>query len=737
MAGSINGYNPNAVGVPVSKYIANATHSGALQDTGKKSTKVEAEKIPEPVVEAKVETPVAPPQEDAPELPGVSLQQQADGSQQLRTDSGVNMSTDKDGKISNIEVPGDGSIQRQPDGQMMLQTPDGQKVPVHPFESEDGGFAGYSYTRKDETQVHVNLENMSVGYISKDNNVWQEVQADGSQLIRCKSDFKDPKTGERKQLDSTVFVHTDGSIESNGYNRDLQVSAGKIQYKSPANFTHTLELPQRIPSLAGPEESKPQTPAATNPQAGPLLMEEPGEKPVAHCVLPNQVGFDRDETGQTAIMLRSGLTLIHTNDSTAVRDPKVNDHLLPAEVENYKSADGRLEKAFKFKDSDGNQYRMFNESMDFLVDSPDGKVRQHVLPGGTILGQIQGENGKFYRFEVTPGGEVKADTGLNIPPSAADKATAYIPGPDGKPVGVALPYPIPNDQANAAQYANVYGTYNYPQSGEVLEAFQNGQAPPPQAPPQGMPPQPPIQGGPPQPPIQGGPPNQPPYPGPGVGAPPIPSMPSYGYDPNATVMPYPGVPQQPVQPGFMQRLKYMFTGNPSDIQPRMYNSPPPPWMGSYPGSYGYPNGGYPTNNSQIYDPSAMVPQSPMGSYYGEDPMAAYGQPGQQPPGQQPPGQPPIGSVPGAPSYPGQVQPGPNYAGQTPTYPGQMPNAGTMLDRMKADFDRSSQAMWGQVAMGQATTNAMIMGQSMNSMFSGLSLSMAMWPRSSFFCPFMF
>jgi len=43
MAGSINsGYNVNAASVPVSKYIANATHTGALQDQGSKVTKTEA-----------------------------------------------------------------------------------------------------------------------------------------------------------------------------------------------------------------------------------------------------------------------------------------------------------------------------------------------------------------------------------------------------------------------------------------------------------------------------------------------------------------------------------------------------------------------------------------------------------------------------------------------------------------------------------------------------------------------
>jgi hypothetical protein len=720
MAGSIHGYNPNAVGVPVSKYISNATHTGALQETGKKATQVKADPAPEP--ETKAEVAQAQPAQ-APPLPGIHLQAQPDGGQILSADSGVSLATTADGKIDHIDIPGDGSIQRQPDGQMKLQTPDGQQLSVQPFEDQEGGFRGYRYTRADQTQVHVDLLDMSVGYISKDGNVFQVIQADGSQEINCKSDFKDPKTGERKQLDSRVLVYPDGSVESGGYNRDLQVSAGKIQYKSPANFTHTIELPQRIGGLGRPPETQEAAPAtATAPPTGPLLMEQPGQKPVVHAVLPNQVGFDRDETGQTAIMLRSGLTLLHTADSTAVRDPKVNDRLLPAEVENFTSADGRLEKAFKFKDADGNQYRMFNDSMDFLVDSPDGKVRQHVLPGGTILGQIQGANGNFYRFEVTPNGEVKSDAGLQIPPSAQDKGVAYIPGPDGQPVGVALPYPIPNDQANAAHYVNMYGSYDYPTSGQKLEAFQNSHTPPPLPPNHGAPPQPPLQG-----------------PGPmGQGPMSRPGMPGQpgGFSP--TVLPYPGHPQQPVAPGFLQRLKYTFTGNPADIQPRHYYSPPPPWMGSYPGNFNTPN------YSGIYDPSTMVAQSPMGSYYGsEDPMAAYGQPGAPgqpggpPAGPGGPGQPPIGSAPGVPGYPGQTPSGPNFAGQTPGYPGQMPNAGSYLEQMKQQFDRTNQEMWGQVAMSQATTQAMVAGQTMSSIFSNLSLGMAMWPRSSFFCPFFF
>ncbi|MBT9584983.1 hypothetical protein IV102_16690 [bacterium] len=715
MAGSINGYNPNAVGVPVSKYISNATHSGALQDTGKKATQVKAD----PVVESKVEKPAAPPPPEAPpELPGLTVKPQADGGQQLAADSGVNLTIDKDGKINNIDVPGDGSIQRQSDGQMTMQTPNGQQIPVQPYDAPEGGFAGYRFTRDDQTQVHVDLRDMSVGYISQDGKVMQVLQADGSQEISCSRAFKDPKTGLERQLDTKVLIHPDGSVESGGYNRDLQVSAGKIQYKSPANFPLDIELPNRIAALAPPAQpAEPMKTAATAAPQGPLLMEESGPKPFINVVLPNQVGFSRDETGQTKIMLRSGLTLLHTSDATVVRDPKITDRLLPAEVENFKSADGRIEKAFKFKDADGNQFRMFNDSMDFLVDSPDGRVRQHILPGGTILGQIQGGDGNYYRFEVTPQGEVKTDRGLQIPPGALDKSIAYIPGPDGKPVGVGLPYPIPNDQANAGYTPNIYGSYDYPTSGQRLDAFQSGQAPPPQP-------------GPTPPPNQG---PTPPYtqgPAP-MGMPPQ----NGGYSP--TVLPYQGFPQQPVEPGFMQRLKYMFTGNPSDIQPRQYFSPPPPWMGAYPGSSNAPYSG-------IYDPSMVVPQSPMGSYYDQDPMAANtqpgvpGQPGYPPPqGPGGPGQPPIGSVPGAPSYPGQTPSGPNFAGQTPGYPGQIPDAGAYLNQMKAELDRNSQLMWGQLAVSQAGTQAMIMGQSMNSMRMNLSLGLAMWPTSMFFCPFRF
>lgn len=706
MASGINGLpNPlGAVSVPVSKYIANATHVGAAQNTGKEATLVEDS--------VAVQTPAA--SEASQNIPGCRVSTREDGSQCYQTESGLVMNLAPNMKITSIEVPGEGIIQPR-NGSFTLETANGAQLPVQSYGNETNPFEGYTYNRQDGTSVHINLSDLSVGYVSKspEGQVWQEIDVRGNNTVHTNFKFKG------KDLNSQVVISTQGEISVDGYDTSVRVGSDRVQFKDPDNFTVNLKIPQPIVGLAPLAPAQTTSTPAPN---GPILMEntpppphpEPPTqipaKPVAHALLPSQVGFDRDEAGQTAIMMRSGLTLLFTNaDGAMVRDPRASDRMLPATVENYTSADGRVEKMFRFKDVAGNSYRMFQESMDVLIDSPDGKVRQHVLPNGTILGQVEGPDGQFKRFEVTPKNEVKADPGFTIPPASTDRAQAYLTGPDGKSIQIELPYPIPSDQTNAGMYADMYGSPKYPQSGEKLPAFGNG-APPstpttPPGPPPGFQPAPPPQ------------------------APPMagfdPTMgPMAGFDPTmgpmagATVFPNPGQLQQPVEPSWTQRMKYMFTGNPADLQPRMQNSPPPPYMGAYPGGYtGYPGG-------STYQPNP-------GYGYGMPPggFENYG----QPPGGMPPGgMPPNGGAP----YPGQGPQQPNYAGQQPSYPGQMPDMPTLMERMKADFDRNNQAMWGQLAAAQAGTSMMIAGQTMNSAMSGIGMGLAMWPRSMFFSPFM-
>ncbi|MFN8607657.1 MAG: hypothetical protein U0931_09005 [Vulcanimicrobiota bacterium] len=674
MAAGINGVPLNAmgaVGVPVSKYISNATHTGAAQQVGKDTAQIQDT----------ASAAAAEQSQQAQSLPGLKVSNREDGTQCFQTDSGLIMNTTAEGKITSVIIPGEGVMQPREDGSFVLQTANGADIPVQPYGSDKNDFEGYTYTRRDGSSVHFNIADMSLGFISQDNKVWQELAPTGIHTVHAKSTYRDPKTAQTTDLLSQVTVTPDGKVYCEGYDKDLRIGATKMQFTNPGNNRQTVELPAAIPALVPPPRpEKPEvTPRTSN--TGPILMEDTPPpphpeppvnippKPIAHAMLPSQVGFDRDEQGQTAVMLRSGLTLIYTlADGASVRDPRVPDKLLPATLENFTSADGRIEKQFRFSDAAGVNYRCFQESMDVLVDSADGRVRQHILPNGTILGQIMGPDGQFKRFEVTPRGDVKADPGLTIPPSSADRTQAYLTGPDGKGIQIALPYPIPSDQANAGMYADMYGSPKYPQSGERLPAFNNGSPPNNSSVPPGPPPGP--QPGPQPPGMQ-----PPPGPNPNAG-------PMAGFDPTLGPMagsnfyPNPGQVQQPVPPGW---------GAPN---PGYYGAPPPN-MGPYPGAYNsYPGGG---------------PWAPNNNY--------------------------------AP-YPGQGGPQPGFTGQTPGYPGQMPDGPTLMERMKADFDRNNQAIWGQLQASQMGTSMMIAGQTMNSAMTGMQMGMAMWPRGMWYSPFL-
>ncbi|MBX3165786.1 MAG: hypothetical protein KF760_00185 [Candidatus Eremiobacteraeota bacterium] len=646
MAG-INGIPVNAmgaVGVPVSKYISNATHVGAAQQTGKDATQVQDTTSAPPAAQA----------EEAQFVPGLKVSSREDGTQCFQAQSGLVMNTTADSKITSIEVPGEGLVQRQADGSLAMELANGAVIPVRTFGNEQTDFLGYTYTRNDGTAVHINLADMAVGYVKGDQEkgVWQEVEATGTQVISTRTNAFDPKDGKKTQLITRVTVFPDGAVEVEGHDKDLQLGANRIQFKDLTNFTQTFELPQAVPALIPPARPEPPvTPKTAN--TGPIFVDDtppPPQpeppvnipaKPVVHALLPSQIGFDRDEAGQTGITFPSGVSFIYTtNSGGALRDPRVMDRLLPCTVENFTSADGRLEKQFKFEDAVGIKYRCFQESMDVLVDSQDGKVRQHILPNGTILGQVQGPDGQFRRFEVTPRGEVKADPGISVPPSSGGRTQAYWTGADGKTVPIALPYPIPADQANSGMYADMYGTPKYPQSGERLPAFAEGGSPPNSGP---IPPGPP----------------------PGTQAP----GPMAGFDPNQG--PMAGTSFVPSQP---------------PPQPGGYN--PPPNMGPYPGTYtGYPGGSTWSPNYQQQAP-----------------------------------------------YPGQGPQTPGFTGQQPGYPGEMPDMPTLMEKMKADFDRTNAMMWGQLAQSSATTQMMTMGQTMNSAMYGLQFGMAMWPRTMFpFC----
>ena len=666
MAAGINGVPLNAmgaVGVPVSKYISNATHVGAAQQTGKDAAQIQDT------------APTQPAAAEEPQfVPGLKVSSRDDKSQCFQAQSGLVMNTTEEGKITSIEVPGEGLVQRQNDGSLAMETTTGAKITIKPFGNDQTDFLGYAYSRQDGTKVHINIADMSVGYVAgdKDNGVWQEISATGDQTITTKTMVFDPKEGKKIPVLSQVIVSADGNVAVDGYDKELRLGAEGLQFKDPGNFTQTVRFPQSVAALAVAPATEQPAPPSKPSVAAPLLMETPPQpeppvqippKPVVHAVVPSQVGFDRDEAGQVGITFPTGVSFMYTTQSGgAVFDPRFGGmQKMPATVENFTSADGRLEKQFKFEDAAGVKYRCFQESMDVMIESKDGRVQQHLLPTGYILGQVQGPDGQFRRFELTPKGEVKCDPGLTLPPSSAGRNRAYWTGADGKSVPIDLPYVIPPEQqANAGMYNDMYGTPKYPQSGVRLPAFDAGSPP------------------------NGGP--VPPGPPPGTQTPPPAGInpnagPMAGFDPNAGPMAGSSfMASQPAQPA----------GG--------YN--PPPNMGAYPGSYTANPGG----SSWSPNPGYGAPPPPPG----------YGGPQQQAP------------------YPGQGPQTPSYTGQQPGYPGQMPDGPTLMEKMKADFDRTNAMMWGQLAQSSATTQMMTMGQTMNSAMYGLQFGMAMFPSMMYY-----
>ena len=848
MAGSINTGALNAASTPVSTgaKIHNAQHTGAAQQVGKQTT----QSRPEPSdVGPELSSPQSAPAAAPP--PGIEHGQLENGGEKFRTDSGLVVRTSPDGDVDSVLLPNEGVIKRGPEG-YQLTAPDGGKATV--YGAGQDRLEQLHFKRKDNTEVYVSLDDLSHGYFRESptgGRFLQHIDATGAQRIQTSNVYRDPQTGKDYELQHDVQISPQGEVQAQGNSDDLQVKADKLEFRMRNGFPATIDYavpveplrPAGSPRNAPPvsDGAPPQGPTAP-PQNGPATPPNnpngPVSSPTIHATLPNFAMYQRDDNG-TLIQLRSGLTLMSTAARTFVTDPATGGRL-PVTVTDHVSADGRSEKMFAFKDAAGNGYKMFNDSMDFMVESPDGRVKQHVLPDGTILGLAPGPNGPL-RFQVTPRAEFQADPGLNWGSSPGqDTRQISVPGANGQPVLLNLPYPIPSDQNTAGLYTQMFGGASYPQSGEKLPGFASadgsapasgGATPPPNpggAGPtttaSGMP------GGPTAPPnnaSNGFNPNWGATPGsfdpmagsatgagfdplaggfnpaaagmggaqaaggfnpnaggfnpnaggfnpnagggfqpggaapggfqPGMGGgfgpggfgggdPMMAGM--NGYDPSGmgmggnpwggTYMPQPGMIQQPVSPGMMQRLKYMFTGNPADLAPRGMQAPPP-WMGPMPGgSYGMGPGGFGPMPGG-FNPNGMGmggPQMPGGF----NPMA---QGGGMPPGGMPPGGMPPGGVPpfggpvggGSPSGYGANQPQGGFTGQMPGMPGQMPNSNAWLAQSYAQLQATNNAMMGQVAASGMATTAMGVGGMMGSLFSGMNLSMLMMPRNMFFSPF--
>ena len=652
MALPINpGVNPALAGPKRTDIERNAVHSGAAQGTAREVAKQDvtapAARADEGLTSKKVSE-------------GVVMHELGGGVAEAQTDSGLAINFS--GGHQSVKLPGGDEIFHSfGDGALKGQV-GGQEVEVQPFLDETGGVYGYGYNRPDGTRVTVNLEDFTYVLENKYGNVTQSVGPDGSQVISMRSDFRNPQ-GRITKLEQNVYVGADGQVEGLGKNQDgLQVSGKEISFRNPAGLKISADLPLAFNKPLSGDLAAPTAPAAPPPTpaaaqnfkpGNAVLMEGtdhftpgvPGNPAVGQgnlnpYIYNPPVGDGNVNTGSglaryrtaagTVLNFQNGITMMDVGGDARMTG---SDFLPggPVEVTQRNRPNAPPESQYRFADATGNRYTCFSDSLDFMVESPDGRAVQVMNPDGRVYGAIRTPDGQVKRFEIAPDGYNQHDAamGFGWNPVKREYDKVFL---QGDPNPIPLPYPIGEFQKMSGTAPG--GQSSYPVSGQLPPGFGSVPPGPPQGP--GFPPQGP--GTPPQ--APGGP--QFPELAPSLGQ----EMASLqaekaanpagfsadkqarldlltkmaGNDPSGgarpapgpwnpgqpSVMPRPGYPQQPMRPGFMDRLKYLFTGNPGNLQPP--RGPERPGMGMPPSQNpmagqlgGYPNGQY------GYGPGLLAP----------------------------------------------------------------------------------------------------------------------------------
>lgn len=590
---------------------------------------------------------------------GVVMHELGDGVAETRTDSGlaVNFSD----QHQHIKLPGGDEIFHSFADNALTGQVGGQQVEIEPYQNPDGAVYGYGYNRPDGTRVTVNLEDLTYVLQNKHGNVTQSIGPDGGQVIHLRSDFRNPQ-GKITKLEQNVFVAPDGQVESLGKAQEgVQVSGKEISFRNPNGLKISADLPSPLTlplsgELAAPAPAPtPAPPAAAqnfNP-GNPVLMQgtdhftpgAPGNPAVAQGTLNPYIynppvgdglvntpsGVARYRTGAgTVLNFQNGLSMMDVGGDARVT---LADGMAggPVEVTQRHRPNAPPEAQYRFNDGVGNRYTCFSDSLDFMVESPDGRAVQVMQPDGRVYGAIRTPDGQVKRFEIAPDGYNNHDAGLQFGWDPVKREYNRV-NVQGDPNPVPLPYPIGEFQKFSGTSAGAGAAY--PTSGQLPPGFAAPTPGGPQFPP-------PTSGGPQFPPAAPGGPQFAEL-SPSLGqelqalqaekaanpaafppdkqarldllskmtqADPMAGMrPSPGpQDPYApSVMPRPGYPQQPVRPGFMDRLKYLFTGNPQNLQPPQ--GPARPGLGMPPTQHPMAGqlGGYP-NNQYGYGPGMLAP----------------------------------------------------------------------------------------------------------------------------------
>ncbi|MGE0495875.1 MAG: hypothetical protein AB7S38_42110, partial [Vulcanimicrobiota bacterium] len=213
----------------------------------------------------------------------------------------------------------------------------------------------------------------------------------------------------------------------------------------------------------------PQAPPQAPPQQPPFQQPQIQE-------LTTLSGLSRMSDGyNTAVNLPNGMNLTIRPEGAYAIDyrsavagtpspPNANQGL-PVQTSTRQRPGGPPEMVYNFQDLNGNHYTVFSESGDFIVESPDRRVGQVVLPNGNILTAVRGNQGT-YSAQTYPNGQTVTSPGVGFNPMMGDRLFL----PPGEPQVVALPYPIPRDYQMIT--STNFGAAQLPASGVIPPAFE-------------------------------------------------------------------------------------------------------------------------------------------------------------------------------------------------------------------------------------------------------------------------
>lgn len=492
-----------------------------------------------------------------------------DGTRLTTAPNGMSRAVHPDGSCT-TQLPTGYSIREGPQGELKGYDPEGREVAVESREVD--GIRNFRFTDARGNEVAVDPEELNFSLRNASKTVTQHVHASGAQYIEAKTVYREPATGRIHNDLQKVYVEPDGQVLQYGeHTGRVQLSQDRLEYTTHGQVDLGFNLPYAIPQpLKGPAAkipeaaSAPQRPAsppdqakappgvlAIDPQTGQELPPEellqspasytggPEAAPQGLGVLGPGMGagtatvppgmadpFPPFQTrsgvvrqplpdGSALITLPNGVAISQRPDSVALFDARAG-RPLPVQVQVQPGPGGTPRVQYHFQDAAGNRYSLDSQSLDFAVESADGRVSQYVGAQGNILVAAQGSH-RVHRVEIRPDGTLNTlgEAGVQVYPDR------LVFGADSPPSMVGLPSPIGPGTGGAA-------------------GLSPGAYPPgPQA----------------------------------TGAPPAaPANPQGG----PTLMGQPGKPQADIKPGLWQRIKRFFTGDEAGrnhlLHPRPYPS---------------------------------------------------------------------------------------------------------------------------------------------------------------------